>query len=75
MMGFGSPDLDAAYDRWKTTPPDEPESKLKCFECKGEFYPGDKIYRLDDEVYCEECASEWLEQQSETATDEMCYGE
>lgn len=76
MIGsLGSPALDAAYDRWKTTPPEEPDSKLKCTECKNFIYPGEFIYRLDDEVYCSECAKEWLEKYSEEATEEMCYGE
>ena len=73
-MSLGSPALDAAYDRWKTSPPEEPDSILHCFECKCDIYPGEKIYRLDDEVYCSECAKEWLAQFEEEATEEQCYG-
>lgn len=73
-MSLGSPDLDAAYDRWKTTPPEEPDSILHCHECKCDIYPGERIYRLDDEVYCSECAKEWLAQFEEEATEEQCYG-
>lgn len=76
MIGsLGSPSLDKAYDDWKTTPPDDcdRESKLICFACGETIYPGDKVYRLEGEVFCRESAAEWLEQFAETATDEMCY--
>lgn len=75
MMGLGSPALDSAYDIWKTTPPEDRESNLKCVECKDEIYPGERIYRLEDEVYCRDCAREWLENHSEEATEDMCYKE
>ena len=75
MIGMGSPALDAALDRYLTTPPEEPDSKLKCTECKVDIYPGEIVYRLDDEVYCRDCATEWLEKHSETVTDDMCYEE
>jgi len=49
-----------AYDTWKTTPPDEPETKCKCSKCEEELYEGDDYYELDDEILCEDCAEEWL---------------
>ena len=74
-MTLGSPQLDAALDRWLTTPPDDPETRLHCRECGQDIYPGERIYRLDDDIYCSECAREWLEQFEEEATEEQCYGE
>ena len=73
-MSLGSSQLDAALDRWLTTPPDDPETILHCRECGTEIYPGERIYRLDDDIYCSECANEWLAQFEEEATEEMCYG-
>lgn len=62
-----------SYDRWKTTPPDEPESCYHCDECDEPFYPDDKVYCIEGLCLCEECAREWLEQQCERATEEQCY--
>lgn len=62
-----------SYDKWKTTPPDEPESRLHCDECKDAIYPYDKYYLVDGLCLCEDCAREWLYQQEHTATEEQCY--
>lgn len=64
-----------SYDRWKTTPPDEPESNFTC-ECCGDFFlPDDKVYDIEGEEMCEECAKEWLERQVHLATEDECYGD
>lgn len=70
MIGMGSRELDNALDRWLTTPPDEEESKCKCSECKADMYPGEKIYVLDGDIYCRDCALEWLEQYEQEVTDD-----
>lgn len=76
MIGsLGSSALDAAYDRWKTTPPEEPESHFKCERCGLELYPGDKFYDCEGSVLCEECSKEWLSEQSQEVTDEMAFPE
>lgn len=59
-MGLGSARLDAEYDRWLTTPP-EYDFVCTCDECGLELCDGEKAYRLDDGVYCTDCAKEWLE--------------
>ena len=78
MIGsLGSPALDAAYDRWKTESPYdlEKESKCKCERCGLELYPGDKFYDCEGYNFCRECAVEWINEQEQTVTEEMCYGE
>lgn len=75
MMGLGSSALDAAYDRWKTTPPEEPESHFKCERCGLELYPGDKYFDCEGSVLCEECSKEWLSEQSQEVTHEMAFPE
>ena len=59
-----------SLDRWLTISPDEEESKCKCVECKVELYPGEKIYVLDGDIYCRDCALEWLEQYEQEVTDD-----
>ena len=63
-----------SYDIWKTTPPEPKESNCTCNVCKEVLYPEDDYYDIEGEVYCEECASEWLEQFRCTVTDEMAFG-
>ena len=76
MIGsLGSPALDAAYDRWKTTPPEPEESKCKCGRCKETLYPGDEYFDCEGTLLCEECSKEWLSEQFQKVTDEMCYEE
>ena len=75
MMGLGSPALDAAYDRWKTTPPEPEESKCKCVRCKEALYPGDIYYDCEGTLLCEECSKEWLSEQFQKVTDEMAFPE
>lgn len=76
MIGsLGSPALDAAYDRWKTTPPDDPETHFKCERCGLELYPGDKYFDCEGSLLCDECSKEWLSEQSHEVTDEMAFPE
>lgn len=62
------------YDLWKTTPPEPKESKCICSMCKDELIPDDDYYELDDEIYCESCAKEWLEEHRSYVTEDMAYG-
>ena len=76
MIGsLGSSSLDAAYDRWKTTPPEDRESKCKCERCGESLYPGDEYFDCEGTLLCDECSKEWLSEQFQKVTDEMCYGE
>ena len=62
-------------DRWLTTPPDDVESKCKCSECGEQLFPDDEYYFLDGSVYCPGCAEEWLDQQKNTVSENMAYGD
>lgn len=70
---FGS--WESKYDAWKTSPPEDEPSKLICEDCGNYIYPDEHFYRLDDCVYCEECAKDWLEAHREVATDGECNGD
>ena len=63
------------YDVWKTTPPEPKESKCKCYLCKNELYPDEFYYNIEGGIYCEECASAWLEEQKVIISEDMCYEE
>ena len=63
-----------ALDRWLTTPPEEPDLVFFCEHCKEPFEVDDKVYHIEGECLCEECAQEWLHQQVTYATAEECYG-
>lgn len=62
------------YDRWKTTPPDEVESVCKCAVCGKGLYVDEEYYDLDDGIYCEGCAQDWLEEHRSYVTEDMAYG-
>lgn len=64
-----------SYDRWKTTPPDEPESKCKCSYCGENLYEGDYYFKFYDELFCERCADEWIEEQKQIVTEDMERGD
>ena len=61
-----------AYDAWKTTPPEPKESKLQCSECDLALYPDDVCYEIDGDIFCEDCANEWLNCQKLLVTEDMC---
>jgi hypothetical protein len=65
----------AAYDAWKTSPPDNWDTKCKCSQCGVELFEDENYWDLDDEVYCEECAKDWLSDHCLTVTHEMARGE
>ena len=45
------------YDRWKTTPPDEPEPKEHCAKCGKPIYEGDTLYTIEGGI-CENCLND-----------------
>lgn len=65
-----------SYDKWKTTPPDdEEETKCRCSFCKEPLYYDDEYWLLDDEIFCEECAKEWLEEHKNWVSEGMARGD
>ena len=42
------------YDKWKTTPPADPEPVAHCNICGTELYEGDVLYTIDGGI-CEDC--------------------
>lgn len=74
--GFGK-SWESECDRWKTTPPEDElsESRVKCVVCNEELFPGDDVYVIDDEYYCEDHAREWLEEHRKEVDEEMASGE
>lgn len=72
-MSLGSIDMDAALDRYLTTEPEQRESKCKCVECGVELFPDEDAYELEGDIYCEEHAREWLENQRVSVTYDMAY--
>lgn len=74
-MSLGSAKLDAALDRYLTTPPEPEESHCKCEWCNEVLYPGDKYFDCEGSLLCEECSKEWLSEQFQEVTEEMAYTE
>ena len=48
----------AGYDKWKTTPPDDPEAEHYCSRCGAPIYEGDYLYAIDGEKLCEDCLND-----------------
>lgn len=61
---------DSYYDQWKMEPPEPKESACKCSECREGLFPGERIFRIDKNIYCESCARNLFEDE---VTDEMAY--
>lgn len=74
-MSLASIDEDAALDRYLTTEPEQRESKCKCIECGIECYPGEYVYELEGDIYCEEHARDWLENQKIHVDYDMAYAD
>ena len=64
----------AEYDDWKTTPPEPEGSKCRCKACGEELFEDDEYFELDDEIYCENCAEEWLEGHKNYVSADMVRG-
>lgn len=50
---------DIAYDKWLTTPPKDIVIH-ECEECGCEIYENEDYYEILDDIFCEECANNWL---------------
>lgn len=61
------------YDDWKLNPPEEPKSKFRCTCCGEEMYPGDYVYDIEGEHFCNDCASEWFDEHRRELTEGQCY--
>ena len=68
---------DCRYDAWKTSPPEdpEPETKCKCSHCGEPLYYDDEYWELDDEIYCEDCAVDWLSGHKNWVSASMANGD
>ena len=62
------------YDRWKTTPPEPPDSEFKCESCENDLYEGDVYYDIEGSCICDKCAQEWLEAMKKIVTYEQEHG-
>ena len=62
------------YDKWRTTPPERRESKLKCDYCGDELFPGERAYDIMGDTLCYKCANRWLDDQYRFVQEEECYG-
>ena len=62
-----------AYDRWLANPPEPPMSQFHCEHCNEEFYPGDRVYYIEGENLCCECAQKWLDEQCRFVQEGECY--
>lgn len=47
------------YDRWKTTPPREPDPRYYCDQCGEPVYEGDFIYDIDEKIICSDCIRDY----------------
>ena len=60
------------YDDWKLNPPEDiAETKCKCSFCKEPLYYDDEYWELDGEIFCEECAEEWLSEHKHWVSSSM----
>lgn len=65
-----------SYDLWKTTPPDDEEkTACRCCFCKEPLYFDDEYWELDDEIYCEDCANDWLAEHKHWVSASMARGD
>ena len=62
-----------AYDDWKTSPPEDKPSKLRCYCCGDSIWPDDKYMDIEGEIYCHYCAEDWFEDQWQKASIDQCY--
>ena len=43
------------------------QKSYTCCWCEADIYDGDVYYEIDGEIYCENCANEWLRDHQYTA--------
>ena len=56
-----------AYDRMMDTQQQEMVVFKTCDMCGGEIYEGDEYYDFDDEVICEDCLMDYVNEFRKTA--------
>lgn len=66
---------ETSYDAWKTTPPDDDDTKCECAWCHEKLYYDDEYWELDDEILCEDCAQKWLDNHKNWVSGSMARGE
>lgn len=71
MSGLDNP----GYDRWKLNPPEPIESHFVCDCCHEEFFPGERVYELDGENLCVECANQWFDEHFRFVQEWECRGD
>mgnify|MGYP000871436800 CR=1 FL=1 len=57
----------AEYDRQE---PPEAKVVVTCAYCGRDIYAGEKIYRIDNDIYCTDCVTEEDAEESEYQNDE-----
>ena len=60
------------YDK-RLNPREPNESYVKCVDCGCDIHEGEEAYNIWGDIYCEEHAKEWLEQQKFVVTWEEAY--
>lgn len=64
-----------SLDEMLANPPEGEESKFVCECCKEPFEPGDRVYSIEGENLCIECATSWFDEQFHFAQETECYGD
>ena len=66
-------DWQKSLDRYLTAEPEDRNSKCSCAECGTGLYPDDPYYTIDGDIYCEDCAREWLDSVKGYVDENMAY--
>ena len=53
---------------------EEPETKCHCAWCGEDLYFDNEYWELDDQILCEDCAKDWLEDHKNWVSERMAYG-
>ena len=70
------PRIAQELDRWLTSSPDEDDTTAcKCCSCGEPLYYDDEYWELDDQIYCEDCAQEWLDGHKNWVSARMVRGD
>lgn len=65
-----------AYDDWKCSPPEDNDgkrTKCHCAWCDEDLYFDDEYWEIDDQILCESCASDWLDNHKHWVSESMAY--
>lgn len=47
-------------------PPDYKEFTPRCWSCRAEIYSNDRVYNIDDHWYCEDCFTQFVDEEYTT---------